>query len=234
MQTRLLLLVLIFLPACTYAADPLILGKPVDTVAKISSRVLEHAYGQIGIPIRFAELPAERSLLKANEGSLDGDVNRVAGIEKKYANLVMIPVPINTVEHVVVTKNHEFTVDGWERLKPYSIAIRIGTKAVESGTAGLNVTAFPAYEKIFKLVAQDRYEISVVGRITAMEYINRYRLKELKVLEPPLTRLPLYHYLHKKHLNIVEKITRSLQTMLQDGSIARERELFIENLRNES
>ena len=52
-------------------------------------------------------------------------------------------------------------------------------------------------------------------------------------MEPPLTRLPLYHYLHKKHLKIVEKITRSLQGMLQEGVIARERELVIQKLLNE-
>jgi hypothetical protein len=226
-------LVLVFLPVCTCAADRLVLGKPVDTVATISSRVLERAYRQIGISIRFEALPAERSLLNANQGSLDGDVNRVAGIEKKYANLLMVPVPVNTVEHIVVTKNHHFSVDGWGSLKPYSIAIRIGTKVVESGTAGLNVTAFPTYEKIFNLLDQDRYQISVVSRITAMDYINRYRLKDLRVMEPPLTRLPLYHYLHKKHLKIVEKITRSLQGMLQEGVIARERELVIQKLLNE-
>ena len=234
MKKIFLLLVLTFFSVCGHAADPLVFGKPVDMVATISSRVLEHAYRQIGIPIRFKELPAERSLVKANEGSLDGDVNRVGGIEKTYANLVKVPVPVNTVEHIVVTKNHNFTVDGWESLKPYSIAIRIGTKAVESGTAGFNAAAFPTYEKIFKLLARDRYDISVVGRVTAMEYINRYQLNNLKFLEPPLARLPLYHYLHKKHLNVVEQITRSLQGMQQDGSIARQRDLAIEKLRNGS
>ena len=46
-------------------------------------------------------------------------------------NLMMISVPVNFLDGVVFTKNHHFPVTGWESLKPYSIAIRIGTKFAE-------------------------------------------------------------------------------------------------------
>lgn len=140
----------------------------------------------------------------------------------------MIPIPINSVEHVIFSKKHDFPANGWQSLKPYGIAIRIGTKVAEYGTAGMNVTAFPNYDKVFTLVAQERYDICISSVVTGWYYIKKYNLKGLKILAPPLREYQLYHYLHVKNKALVPKISHSLQQMQQDGEITRERALAID------
>lgn len=225
-----LVAMILFSSIHSYAGDILNLGKPADPIADISSRVLTKAYQRIGLKINFIELPAERSLLKSNEGSLDGEVNRIIGMEKIYTNLILIPIPINSFVGVAFSKNHNFSVDGWDSLRPYSIAIRIGSKFAEYGTRDMNVTTFPTYDKVFELVSQDRYDICIASVVTGLFYIKKNGLKGIKVLDPPLTNFKLYHYLHKKNKNWVAGISRSLQQMQQEGEISREREVVINEL----
>ena len=225
-----LVAMILFSSIHSYAGDILNLGKPADPVAGISSRVLTKAYQRIGVKINFIELPAERSLLKSNEGSLDGEVNRIIGMEEMYPNLIMIPIPINSFVGVAFSKSHHFSVNGWESLQPYSIAIRIGSKFAEYGTRGMNVTTFATYDKVFELIAQERYDICISSVVTGLFFIKKNGLKGIKILEPPLTNFKLYHYLHKKNKNWVPAISSSLQQMQQEGEISKERGSVIKKL----
>jgi polar amino acid transport system substrate-binding protein len=213
-----------------WAGYSLTIGKSVDPIAEISSRVLAKAYERIGIDVTFTDLPAERSLMEANDGQLDGDVNRIIGIEKAYPNLIRVPVAVNSMEQVVFTKQHDFTVDGWESLRPYRIAIRIGTKVAEYGTAGMNVAAFPTFDQVFTLLSQDRYDVAVAATVTGLYYVKKLELKDVRLLLPPLAKTDLYHYLHKKNGYLLTAISNALYDMQQDGEISRERELAIKEL----
>lgn len=212
------------------ADDVLTFGRPDDPIGEISSQILVEAYNRISIKIDVIKLPAERSLLLSNKGSLDGEVNRIKGVDKKYENLIRIPVPVNFFEGVAFTKNRHFTVNGWDSLKPYSIAIRTGTKYAENGTRGMNVHKFITYDKIFMLVSKDRYDIGISSRTTGLYQISKHKLTGIKALEPPLERFQLYHYLHKKHKDLVPKISNTLQRMEQNGVILTIRERYIKDL----
>ena len=225
-----LAVVVLLWTASAFAEYKLLFGKPEDPIAGISARVLAEAYKRIDIDIEFVELPAERSLLQSNGGVLDGEVNRVVGIDQTYANLIRIPVPVNYFESVVFTKTQQFTVNGWDSLKPYSIAIRIGAKFAENRTKGMEVGKFVTYDKVFMLVSKSRFDICITSRITGLYQINKHNLVGVKALEPPLETFHLYHYLNKKHELLVPMITASLHKMEQEGAILKERERFIAEL----
>jgi ABC-type amino acid transport substrate-binding protein len=211
----------------SFAEPVLTFGRPHDPIAEFSSQMLMKAYTRLGYELIFVDLPAERSLLKSNNGLLDGEVNRIKGIEKKYGNLIMVPVPVNFFEAVVFTKRHDFRVNGWASLTSFSIAIRIGAKFAEYRTAGMNVTKFPTYEKAFLLLYNDRYDLCVSSRISGLEQIKKQNLIGIKALEPPLETINLYHYLHLKHKTLIPWISKELQRMEQEGLLYRERALFV-------
>lgn len=225
---------ILLLSSSSYANDVLKIGQPVDPISDISARVLVKAYQRIGIEIKPIELPAERSLINSNNGSLDGEVNRIKGIDRKYKNLLMVPIPVNSFEGVVFTKNYSFSVEGWGSLKPYTIAIRTGAKFAEKGTSGMRVYKFTTYDKVFELIAKDRYDVCVSSRVVGFYQINKQNLVGIRVLEPPLERFHLYHYLHKKHKELVPKISASLKRMAAEGAILRERENYIIEMRRKS
>ncbi len=231
MKASFLLAIFVLLsPVLSHSENRIILGHSIDPISEFSSQVLSEAYKRINFKVRFQEFPSERSLILSNIGSLDGEVNRVFGIEKQYSNLIMVPIPINYFEATVFSKKN-LTIRGWDSLKRHSIAIRIGTKFAENRTKGMKVAKFPTYEKIFLLVSKDRYDICVSSRITGLLQIRKQNLTGIRALEPPLEQFKLYHYLHKKHEKLVFKIRDSLRKMQKEGVVARKRELFLRELK---
>ncbi len=211
-------------------AQELEFSKPNDQIAEISSKVLHDAYRLIGIQIRNRTLPAERALLTSNRGKVDGEVNRVKGIERSYSNLIRVPVEINMLEGVVFTKDISFSVEGWGSLKPYKIGIRIGTKFAERSTKGMNVDMVTQNVQLFRKLNRGRYDIIVTSRLDGLYLLKKLQLKGIHVLEPPLVTLKLYHYLHKKHTSIIPDITKVLQEMEASGRIQEIRKQEIKKL----
>ena len=226
-------IVLFFLIASTqtHAANILIFGQSSDPIADISSSVLFEAYKRIKIEVKFEKMPAERSIKSSNNGLLDGEVNRIAGMDKKYPNLIMVPLPINFLEGVAFSKKN-ININGWDSLKPYTIAIRLGTKFAEYGTKGMNVSKFVSNEKIFTLLSENRYDICVSSRIVGLYQIKKQNLIGIKILEPPLVKHDLFHYLNKKHRDLVPIISKEIKKMQQEGRILEIRKKSINRLIN--
>lgn len=142
----------------------------------------------------------------------------------------MIPIPVCFLELVVLTKNTQFPVQGWQSLEPYKIGIRRGAKIVEVNTKGMKRHVVSQYEQLFKLLDIGRIDIAVTSRVQGLTLIQKFDLEGFKILEPPLKTTNLYHYLHKKHENLVPKITASLQEMEKKGEILKIRQQFINDL----
>lgn len=231
---RLLIFIIIsvlLIAAPSYAETKIILASGGAVLGKVSSLVLTEAYKRAGIDFEIKEISSvERVLVESNSGRLDGEVNRLPVIEKKYANLIRVPTPINIMETVVFTKNKTFVVNGWDSIRPYSIVIRKGVKHLESNTMGMNVKKFTTNDQLFKVISNDRYDICVNPRLNGLSEIRKQKLASIKVLEPPLDIKPMYHYLHKKHKDLVPVINKVLLEMQEKGEIERIRIRYIESI----
>lgn len=212
----------------SFAAEELVFTRVEGFGADITEQVIKEAYGRIGIQVRCEPHPAERALSLAGSGEADGEVSRVPGIEKSYPDLIMIPVAITQTEVSVFTKTVIFQVHGWESLRPYTIGIQGGAKFAREGTAGMKIEAVTTDEQLFKKLDDQRIDIVVTTYINGMETIRKLSLKDIKSLSPPLATLKLYHYLHKKHSDLVQKITQTLKQMESEGRMTDIRRQMIE------
>ncbi|MET0084428.1 MAG: transporter substrate-binding domain-containing protein [Sedimenticola sp.] len=187
----------------------------------ISERVLQEAYGKIGISIRVDKVPGKRALASSNSGKVDGEANRIANINEKFTNLIMIPVPVVNIKMVAFSKQETFPVNGWESLKPYNIGIRRGIRISDEGTKGMQRQLVDDYHQLFTLLDLGRVEVVVAPHLVGLIEMKKSNIKDVKTLEPPLIETKLYHYLHKKHESLVPKITASLREMEAEGDIER-------------
>ena len=90
------------------------LGNP-NTV--LCERIMREAYRRIGRTMELKSFPGERSIQNANNGEVDGELFRRAGIEEAYPNLIRIPVVLGTGKWGVFTKEDKtFSVKGWQSL----------------------------------------------------------------------------------------------------------------------
>ncbi len=196
----------------------------------ISLQVLKEAYKEIGYQIEYQPLPGARALHTSNSGQVDGELFRIANVEKKYKNLIPVPTPINVLQAIVFSKNKNVDVNGWKSLKPYKIGVQIGIKFVERGTRGFNVSAVETNEQVFKMLNSGRVNIAVVAYTNGVKTINKLKLTDVKTLKPPVQEYLLYHYLHKRHKNLIPSLDSVLQNMKKSGRIEQIRREIINKL----
>lgn len=207
-----------------HSQETLVLSSPDDLLVSISYTVLKEAYQKLNIDVQVKKFPAKRAIHMANDGESDGAVNRIMGMDKKYPNLIRVPVSINFSEIVIYTKTNDFVVNGWESLKPYRIGIRRGIKVLEDGTFGMNVDPVATNEQLFRKLDAGFNDVVLMGRIAGVTVLKTLPFHDLRILEPPLLTIKLYHYLHKKNAPLKPNITTVLHAMERSGRIHQIRE----------
>lgn len=192
-------------------------GGSVFTLA--GKRVLTEAYGKMGISVGFLERPGERALRQVNEGFAAGVLFRIAGISKIYRNMVQITVPLMVAEARVFTVGHDIKINSWESIRPYHVGLQRGHKFVEFNSQEMLRTVVPHRGSAFKMLQAGRIDITIADRFVGQENIQKYRLSKVKMLSPALAYNPLFHYLNKKHKDMVPRITAVLRGMEKSGRL---------------
>jgi polar amino acid transport system substrate-binding protein len=221
---RILLIGILTLLLCSPASagQRLVFGYGGSSLSLGSLKVLEAAYGRMGIEVAGKKLPAARSLALADKGELDGEVNRIAAIERDYPDLIRVDVPINSVEGVVVTNGRTLENTNLETLRTMRVGIKIGNKYAELLTEGFpELTRMPDENKLMQLLLAGRLDALLVDRPWALTQVRSPDGDRLRINEPPLAVIPLYHYLHARHAGLVPGITAELRAMRDSGEIDR-------------
>ncbi|MCX4029258.1 transporter substrate-binding domain-containing protein [Endozoicomonas sp. SM1973] len=181
---------------------------PLTNTAK---DIIRMAYQKLGINIHFLRLPAERSLVLTNQAVTDGELFRIDNINLAYPNLIKVPTPYLVAEHMAFSKTKQFTVKGWESVKPYRICFRIGYKVAEHNTRGFNIVLVNTNQQALHMLNSNRVEVVILDRLIGLNSIQSLGFKDIKMLTPPLQTTPLFHYLHKKHKKLVPKLNTIIQ-----------------------
>ena len=222
----------LYLPFSLFAIQTLkITSVQNSQMAKVTQPILIEAYKRLGIQVSFEDFPAKRSLHLANEGKYyDGELHRIKGLEKRYHNLIPVPVVIFTLEGIVISKKIRFKVDGWESVRPFIIGIRRGVIFSLNGTRDMDRTILNSNERLFYMINGNRFDIIILSRINSTKYMSQEQNKNLMVLEPPVESYNMYHYIHKKNAHLLPELTRVLNEMKDEGVIQKSKDDFLKQL----
>jgi len=185
--------------------------------------VMEEAFKRIGFKLIINPMPGSRSLLQADEGKTDGDAHRIFDlIEKKgLKNLIRIP-EVQQVIHDYAWSNKDLDLNnGWSDLSPYSVGVHLGTVFVPEQAKKHAKYVWPVNntEQMFKMLVADRIDLVIATPSNAGILKSKtFRNSGIRRIEPPLTSLDIYTYLHKKHRDLVPRVAESLHNMKIDGT----------------
>jgi polar amino acid transport system substrate-binding protein len=230
MRIALCLLCLIFtLPVCAKGAETLVLSA-ANTAPRVrpdgtgfEDRIVAEACRRAEIPVRLVILPSERAMQNADQGIDDGNYVRIAGLERLYPNLIMVPEPVSEFLFTAFTKDPAIMrVDGWNGLKPYHVGLINGWKIVEANTTGVRTrTGVKNEEALFALLEKGRVDVAVLDLYTGLEAVRSLGYQGMRALSPPLERRQMYIYLNRRHENLVPKLAAALRDMKRDGTMER-------------
>lgn len=198
----------------------------------VGGEILRAAYARLGISLQFVAVPALRSLVESSEGRLDGEVQRILNVEAQYPTLMAVKPSINFIEPAAFVKKLDFKVRGWPSIEPYRVGIVRGVGSSEAGTQGMSrVVPVPTMEALMRMLAAERIDVAVNDRLSGLLILNQLRLDgELRPLDPPLQHIPLYHFLHVRHAELLPRIEEVLRAMTASGELEQIRSRAVKQL----
>ncbi len=184
-------------------------------------RILTEAFRRIGLKVEIVYTPAAQSLPDVNAGIMDGEINRIAGMETQYPNLRRISEPNMTMDFVAFS-SRPIAVSGWESIRELDIGLVKGWKILEDNTKGFpHVVTLPSEIELFTMLHKGRIDIALYDRLTGYTVLKNLGYGNISPLRPPLEQRDMFLYVHRKHEAVMEKIAASLRAMKRDGTYDR-------------
>lgn len=182
-------------------------------------RLVREAFRRAGLAAlvqRFTS--SERAMVNADRGIDDGVAMRIAGLERLYPSLVRVAEPIAVNDFVAFRAPGATGADGWDALAGKSVGFVNGWKIFESNVPpGAIVSRVRDADQLFTLYGHRRVEVVLHERWQGMHKMRRHGLR-LVVQEPPLARVPMHMYLHRRHAALADGVSRAIVAMRVDGS----------------
>ncbi|MEO5331013.1 MAG: transporter substrate-binding domain-containing protein [Magnetococcus sp. YQC-5] len=185
----------------------------------ILDRLAHELFGRLGQKIRIIRLPSERALTLANQGKVDGDLFRIAGLEKKFPSLRMIPEPWLEMSFVAFTLQENLHISTWKDLFPLHIAFIKGWQIFEDNIKqARSIIKADNTQQLFAILKHRRVD-AILYDARQGEWIKQEMgISAARIAGDPLIVSPIYAYLHSKHADRVPKIAAELSMMKRDGT----------------
>jgi hypothetical protein len=199
----------------------------------LGGELLVQIYRRLNIDVQFVDLPAKRSLIESSEGRVDGEVQRILAVQDQFHTLIAVQPSFNSIEpSAFVRRGTALHVDGWKSLAPYRIGIVRGVGSSERGTQGMrSVEAVTTMENLMQSLDAGRFDVVVNDSFSGLLVLRRLGLEgKVQVLDPPLEHIPLYHFLHERHRELVPKVSEVIRGMHASGELDRLRRDVMETM----
>jgi polar amino acid transport system substrate-binding protein len=213
---------LIFLSVLSWGqTKPLVISTnntPLDR--KALEFISQEAFRRLGVDFKIISSPSERSLQMANQGDIDGEGLRVAGLNSQYPNLVQVPERFSSISFVAFSKDALIRLDnGWESLKPHRVAFITGWKMFETNAMGAKIVRkVDKPEQLFKMLDAGHIDLVLYTRADGIALIRNMGLSSIAPLAPTLKDVDMYLYLNMRHEDLVPKLAKVLRDMKADGT----------------
>lgn len=194
----------------------------------IGEKLLTEIYKRANIPMNVTAMTGSRALEEASSGRKDGETLRVYTLGDKFPSLLRVPTPISdlTTQSFGI-KKAGVDIKTADDLKKYSVVINRGVRHTLNITQGLkNVHVLPSANLFIKFLSRGRADLGLTGRLNGLSLIKASGIKNVELIGTPLKVLPLYHYIHKDHKDLLPTISKAVKEMVDSGEMAKLRAQF--------
>ena len=202
----------------------------------IFSNILKSAYASLGVESKFTPLPSSRSLVSANSGLTHGEIARIQGMNKKYANLVQVPIAIMT-SGIYALSLHKRAIIGWEGVSTQKVAYRRGIQIIKNELDKHHIQSDVVNKdrELMLFLLRKRTDLILQDKGLAISSMTQLKVEGIDIsdihfLVPPLIEVNLYHYLNNQHQHLLAGITKVLSDMKRSGELDKKIKDYFEQL----
>jgi ABC-type amino acid transport substrate-binding protein len=190
---------------------------------EVGEIILPKIYKNIGINIFITPLPGKRAQFVANNGYHAGEIMRIWTYGLENVNTVRVPTPYYYLETMpFILKKSNIVIKHKKDLSKYRLSKIRGVKHTNNITKGMHdIYEMSNSKEMFKLLVSGKVDVVLTNTLD-----GNLTLKELgyaDIITPmksPLAVLPLYHYIHKKHVELVPLIDKEIKRLKNSGVLA--------------
>jgi polar amino acid transport system substrate-binding protein len=179
----------------------------------LESKITE-SYKKIGIHTEVIHLPAKRALESANNADwVDAELMRVEEASDLLNDYIRIPVPIIQLSISVFSNRSGQEFSTWSSLKPFKVVTLRGFYLIKQRLLKNNVKYFEvdSYNQAVSMLNTNRTDVIIMAdkllsdELKHLLKINGFYKNNI------IERVPVYHYVRKRHLPIVPQLTNALK-----------------------
>ena len=160
--------------------------------------------------------------MNANAGIEDGDVTRIAGLEKDYPNLIRVPEKLVDWTFVAFTRKTESIEASWSALESLTVGHIKGWKILEKNLRSKTlITTADNPNQLFTMLEKNRVEVALYERWMGAALLKQMNITDVRVVEPPLVVREMFIYLHQRHADKIPALAAALRAIKSEGMYAR-------------
>ncbi|WP_083404976.1 hypothetical protein [Idiomarina sp. MD25a] len=204
----------------------LVFRAPQDgPLPELVQSILEEAYAELNVELRYEPLPRLRGEQLASEGIIAGELGRIPGLSEQLTNLVRVDFPIYEFSLLLVADPKQCGICTPDTLSnlAYLSGLRSADQVVESYQLDIPIVKPVKLEQVIKLMDAGRVEATLMADFQYRGSALHDR-DDLIVYE--IQRYQGYHYLHKKYAGLIPDLVQALELMQATGRITALRETY--------
>ncbi len=183
------------------------------------------------LDVKVVRQPPARALCSVNEGFSDAELPRIAGLEKKYPNLIRVEEKIIDYNFVAFMRGPEGKhMSHWDDMADKRVGYLVGWKIFENNVPKevyVNKLNKPAL--LFDMLDSGRIDVALYERYAGWNNIRSYAHMGIHECTPPLAVKPMYMYFHNSHAHLAPLAAEVLRKMKADGTYNRIKERTLGN-----
>ncbi|WP_348943930.1 hypothetical protein ABHF33_10540 [Chitinibacter sp. FCG-7] len=207
--------------ATAQAEQTIHLVTPVDqqqAIGKAQAQLIKTLFELSQIPYTLSYRPARRAELELQEQKFDGDAGRSAEFGLRYPKLIRVEPSYFPLYFYAIS--YEQHIRQWSDLYGLDVAYPRGIVTVELQLGGrANLNPNDSISACIRMVKARRVQVCVLNSGTPVDHEFHSATPALKKDE--FARMGTHIWLDPKHQAVAKKLSRALEKMQKDGSLAR-------------
>lgn len=204
---------------------PLRLGTDANDetgLAAMGRAVLRRAFERLGVELQFDAVPLRRSLEMTLQGRLDGETLRIRELTHKHPELLLVPVPIATVQVLGYVRADGPRPRDDAQLLELRLGYPRGVLLLERwlAYASYKVEASTRTD-LLRLLRAQVIDVALLTAAAGQPEQTPDDMRGLLRLPTPFHVTPLYTLLHQRHHELVPRLTKVLREMENTGESTR-------------
>lgn len=188
-------------------------------VAAVSEMILTRAYAALGYRLNVSYYPSSEALYKSNKGEVDAELVRIAEVSKAYPNLIQVPESLFDFKGMAFSWDDNIIVRGEHDLWGRRVGIVRGIQWAEKLTEGNSPIIARDVHQLFELLADREIDVALEAQLTGEPELQHFLNRGLVMLLDTVEYFPVFHFLNKKHADLVIPLSEEIQKMKKRGDI---------------